>query len=189
MNVTVRNEYRTEVLLSDAELEAYGVTYEELDYSDPETRRVLWTIAADIRRLSGTDFTLSGRLLIEVFKESPGITKICFTRLEKEKDSKSIKQLVKSECVPLAVRFSDIEDVISFCLSVRICEESILFENDGIYILILYSSDVLLAGTASEYGSLCEHSRRTFAECSEMWHCIISRNAADTIRKAFSENQ
>ncbi len=192
MNITVRNEYRVEVLLSASELDAYGVTYDELDYSRAETRRVLWAIANEIRRLSGTDFTLSGKLLIEVFKENSGSTRICFTHLEKENDPKSIKQLIKCEAAPVAVSFCDIENVIGFCSAVKNQGESLLFEENGTYILILFlpcAYDAVITAAVSEYGSLCENSRIVLARCEEMKNCIIPHNAVETIRKAFSESQ
>ena len=34
MNVTIRNEYRVEAVLTSDELNEYGITYEEIDYKN-----------------------------------------------------------------------------------------------------------------------------------------------------------
>lgn len=188
MNITVRNDYRVEVLLSEKELQSYGVTYEELDYAKAETRRVLWALADDIRRFSGRDFSLSGKLLIEVIKENEGNTRICFTHMGKEKDPKSIKQLVKSVIAPEVVLFPGIDEVISASHAVRLTGESALYEHNGSYALIIYVPYALrdtLAGRISEFGSVCENSAVAEAVCTEMWNCIIPCEALQLIRQVF----
>lgn len=189
MNITVRNEYRVEVLLSAEEMKIYGITYEEMDYSNTETRRVLWSLANDIKKLSGVTITLSGKLLIEVMKENPDSIRICFTMLsEKEDDPISIKQLVKCESLPVIAEFNNIEDVISAAEAVEANAESMLFESNGKYRLMLYagtSEKGKLAAVTAEFGKVLENSRTEEARCREMWNCIISENALQVIIRTF----
>ena len=73
MNFLIRNEYRAEIILSSTELESYGITYEEIDYGNIETRRLLWTLKSEVQKRFGYTLPLSGRLLIEVIKEQESI--------------------------------------------------------------------------------------------------------------------
>ena len=41
------------------------ITYDEMDYSNIETRRVIWTILDTVRKDTGRDVDPSGNLMIE----------------------------------------------------------------------------------------------------------------------------
>ena len=97
MRIVPVNEYRVEVTLSPEELDGYDITYEQLDYADPDTRRVLWTLLSEIRRSSGVDLDLSGKLLIEATRETDGCCRVSFTSLPpRDGQNGSVKQLVKA---------------------------------------------------------------------------------------------
>ena len=50
MRITAVNEFRVEVTLTPEDLNDYDITYEQLDYADADTRRVLWTLLSEVRR-------------------------------------------------------------------------------------------------------------------------------------------
>lgn len=192
MQITVRNDHRAEVLLSAGEMEHYGITYEEMDYSDAETRRMLWSLISDIKKLSGLSLSLAGRLLIEVMKEKSGNVRICFTELEsKLSDPASFKQLVKSEAMPVVAEFTDIENIISLSFSAEKCIPNALYEKNGKYRVICFCDEKdkeWLEAVLSEFGHLTQNSRLETALCQEGWHCIIGENALGFLRQVFSEN-
>ncbi len=189
MNITVRNEYRVEALLSAEEMKIYGITYEEMDYGNTETRRVLWSLINDIKKLSGVAITLSGKLLIEVIKENSGNIRICFTMLpDREDDPKSVKQLVKCETLPVIAEFNNIEDVITVAGAVEINADSMLYECNGKYRMMFYAGLTekgKLAAVTAEFGNILENSRTEEARCRELWNCVISENALQVIKRAF----
>ncbi|MBE6790294.1 MAG: adaptor protein MecA [Clostridia bacterium] len=189
MNIIFRNEYRVEAEITDEELDSFGVTYEELDYGNIETRRVLRNIAEKIRMLSGAEINFSGRLLIEVIKERSDLFRICFSRLSnKNGDDKSVKQLVKSENEPVVAEFSDIEDVL---LSLPLFERdtlSSLYEKNGKYRLIAYlpgEKKERLLLRISEFSEVMPEGLTEKARCEELWSCIIEGSALSKLNEVF----
>ena len=47
-------------------MQRLDITYEALDYSNIETRRVLWTLLDEARRVAGTNISLSDRAAQEI---------------------------------------------------------------------------------------------------------------------------
>ena len=58
--------------LSCDDLNNLDITYEAMDYSDIETRRVIWTILERVRNSTGRDIDPSGNLIIEASPDSSG---------------------------------------------------------------------------------------------------------------------
>lgn len=99
MEITVRNEYRVEVGLTETEMERLGVRFETLDYGKLETRRALWTVVGELRR-RGVEVRLSGKVLIEAEKTDAGC-RLSITVLPPKGDrAPSVKQLVRAPKLP-----------------------------------------------------------------------------------------
>ncbi|MBR3766927.1 MAG: adaptor protein MecA [Clostridia bacterium] len=192
MNITVRNEYRVEAELTADELKIYGITYEQFDYKNIETRRVLWSLLDEIRRLYGISLSLSGKLLIEVIKESEEKYRICFSSLPPHgNDLKSVKQLIKSENTPVVAEFCCFEDVLSAALNTECYDSCSLFEKNGKYRLIFYvpsKEKTELLGKICEFAELPENPSLEKARCEEMWKCIITEDAVKKLISAFSKS-
>lgn len=189
MNVLVRNEYRVEVILSISELEGYGITYEEIDYRNIETRRMLWALQGEIREKYGYSIKLSGRLLIEVIKDTENSVKICFFYLSpKTKDDLSLKQLIKSECCPVIAEFSDFEEMLQAVSFLGSSLNSRLFEKNGKY-RILFSvkeeekEELILC--LCEFAEIFENSPKQTAECCELWNMIADTEAVSRLQSLF----
>ena len=189
MKVVIPNDYRVEVVLSCAELDGYGISYEEIDYKNIETRRFLWSVTGDIATLSGVRVPLSGRLLIEVIKDAEDEYRICFSSLGAPfSDEKSVKQLVKAETTPLIAEFSDIEYVLKCLPEIRAYEGGALFEKDGKYRMIFDvppSVREQLVTAVCEFSELLDFSRLEAAKCREYWNCIISEKAVKKLTEYF----
>lgn len=71
------------VELTQKDMLELDITYEEMDYSKIETRRVIWTIIQKIRDNLGRDIDPSGNLLIEASADSHGGCVLSFTVSEK----------------------------------------------------------------------------------------------------------
>lgn len=193
MNVLIRNDYRIEAELTATELDEYGITYEEIDYANIETRRVLWALLDKIRNTYGISLSLSGKLLIEVIKESDEKIRICFSVLPPHGcDGKSVKQLVKSENRPVIAEFSELEDVLSLVTHISGDIPSVLYEKNGKYRLMLYTQPEeknRITGKVCEFSLICENIALEKARCEEMWHCIIPGFAVKRLKTAFSEKR
>jgi len=193
MNITVKNEHAAEILLGKDEMDSMGITYEELDYANAETRRVLWSLLDEIRKKAAVDISFSGKLLIEVMKESKGSVRICFTSLSgNEKDPKSVKQLIKSEDVPILAEFTDFEMLLSTVPLLQNVSDSLLYVKNGRFRLAVYSEKrvkSMLEALLCEFGEASDDPFYEFAVCREMWDCIIASDAVKVLSSVFLRNQ
>ena len=186
MNVRVRNEYRVEVGLSSEELDRFGITYEEIDYGNIETRRLLWSLTEEIRQKNGINIKLSGKLLIEVMKDSDDGILICFSVLpDKNKDSASLKQLIKNESKPVITEFQDFDELM--CAIKFLDNDTInsLYEKNGKYRLILSADEekkYCIIPLLSEFGRFYENAALEAARCREMW-THISDDAIRSLKR------
>ncbi len=194
MNVTIRNEYRVEAVLTSDELNEYGITYEEIDYKNIETRRVLWTVLDEIKRRYDVRMSLAGKLLIEVIKESENSFRLCFSSLPPHGcDIKSVKQLVKTENLPVIAEFNSFEELLTSLSGIKgLTKEGILYEKNGRYRMVFYCTP---EDKAVLYGMLCEFSEVYCASsvekarCEEYWNLIIPQKAVSKLISAFLMNQ
>lgn len=76
-HIISKNKFIAE--LNRKDMEELDITYEEMDYSNIETRRVIWTIIDRIRDALGKDIDPSGNLLIEAVADTDGGCVLCFT--------------------------------------------------------------------------------------------------------------
>lgn len=65
--------------LSRSDMEQLDITYDSMDYSNIETRRVIWTILDRVRQSTGKDVDPSGNLMIEAAPDSYGGCFLMFT--------------------------------------------------------------------------------------------------------------
>ncbi len=83
MNIHSKGKNKIVVELSEKDMLELDITYEEMDYSKIETRRVIWTILQKVRDNTGRDIDPSGNLLIEAAADSHGGCVLNFTVPEK----------------------------------------------------------------------------------------------------------
>lgn len=182
MNITVCNEYRLEVKLTANELKAYDITYEDFDYSNIETRRVLWTILDEARHKSGADINMSGKLLIEIgLLEEDGIS-ISFTSLPpRGNNTPSVKQLIKTEENILILETDTLDKCVDAAVAGSFSGRSALYEKNGVYRLVFYSDSQLtpvLCARICRFGELhSKKNRMLLASTDELWNKIEGENA------------
>lgn len=85
MNIHSAGKNRIIVELSKKDMLDLDITYEEMDYSKIETRRVIWTILEKVRDSTGRDVDPTANLLIEVTADFQGGCVLCFTVGEKRR--------------------------------------------------------------------------------------------------------
>lgn len=187
MRIVPVNEYRVEVTLSPEELDGYDITYEQLDYADPDTRRVLWTLLSEVRRSSGVDLDLSGKLLIEATRETDGCCRVSFTSLPpRDGQNGSVKQLVKTETPPVVLECANLDDAALAAAACRTDAPSALYTLRGRYRLVFRVPSAERSAVAlrvCEFGELPPHPARLAAECGEYWQCVSEDNAAAILRR------
>lgn len=92
MNIHSVNKNKFIVELSAEDMSELDITYEEMDYSDIETRRVIWTILDRVRESTGRDVDPSGNLLIEAAADSDGGCILCFTMPSERRIAATVKE-------------------------------------------------------------------------------------------------
>ena len=79
MNITVQAENTICIELTRNDMTELDITYESMDYSNIETRRVIWTILDKARKTLGKSVDTDGKLLIEVAPSEDGGCILHFT--------------------------------------------------------------------------------------------------------------
>lgn len=186
MNITVYNEYRLEVKLSENELKAYDITYEDFDYSNIETRRVLWTILDEAKHKSGADINMSGKLLIEVSLLDEKEISISFTSLPpRGNNTPSVKQLIKTQENALILETDELDKCVDAAVAGGFSGRSALFEKNGIYRLVFYADTQIkpvLSARICRFGEL--YSKKTqmvLASTDELWNKIEGDTAVEKL--------
>ncbi len=87
MNIHLINKNKFIAELSEKDMNELDITYEEMDYGNIETRRVIWTVIDKIRETSGCEIDPSGNLLIEAVADSEGGCVLCFTIPERKRNA------------------------------------------------------------------------------------------------------
>lgn len=101
MKIESNGEEKIIVTLSQTDMNDLDITYDEMDYSNIETRRVIWTILDKARKTLGKSVDTDGKLLIEVAPAEDGGCILHFTN-SSFTDSKSKKRLImKKEAEPI----------------------------------------------------------------------------------------
>lgn len=132
MKIEAIGEEKILVALSDKDLSELDITYDEMDYSNIETRRVIWTILDEAKRSLGKSIDTDGRILIEVTPSDDGGCIMCFTTMPVT-DYKSKKKLImKKEAEPILFKALDHN---AFLDAIEILKESCeSFRNSEIFL-------------------------------------------------------
>ena len=101
MKIESNGEERITVTLSQTDMSDLDITYDEMDYSNIEPRRVIWTILDKARKTLGKSVDPDGKLLIEVAPSEDGGCILHFTN-SPFSDCKNKKRLImKKEAEPI----------------------------------------------------------------------------------------
>ncbi|MBQ7548817.1 MAG: adaptor protein MecA [Clostridia bacterium] len=79
MDIRAISSTRFAVGLSANDMQDLDITYDEMDYSNIETRRVIWVILDAVRQTLGRDIDPSGNLMIEAAPDNSGGCLLTFT--------------------------------------------------------------------------------------------------------------
>ena len=135
MKIESAGENSFYILLSDKDMNELGISFEELDYSNIETRRVIWTLLEEARNTLGRDIDPRSKMLIEVSKGDRGC-KIEFT-LSK---SGTGRFKIKKESPFINAFFNDFSNLCAFfehCRPENILESSEVYKYERGYALLL----------------------------------------------------
>lgn len=148
------------VQLSCDDMTKLDITYDEMDYSNIETRRVIWTILDTVRQDTGRDVDPSGNLVIEAAPDVEGGCILMFTVPAGTKIENIGTKKSKSNATCI-YEFKNTDDFLDF-ISVSDMDKNYVrcFSNDG-----KYRIEILCEYTAKIERFLDEYAKRIGRDC------------------------
>ncbi len=144
------------------------ITYDEMDYSNIETRRVIWTILDTVRKDTGRDVDPSGNLMIEAAPNPSGGCLLMFTVSAGLNRS---SQTVISKADPTRIfEFENADDMLDVMKHIGRNVKKRLF-TDGQRFRIEMPTDRAtdFERVLNEYGKFVGKDRLTVAATHEHW--------------------
>lgn len=188
MKIEAPEENKIVVRLTADDMMKLHITYEEMDYANIETRRVIWTLLDEARRELGRDIDPSGRMLIEALPAGEGGCVLRFTVLEQESKPQPLRHLtMKKSRTPLVYEFTSAQMLLDAAESVRrlnvLPPESELYRQEHCYRLIVSSAEQseLLEIALSEFGTPCARGELPAAFTREHWQSVCKSRALEQI--------
>ena len=174
------------VELSSDDMETLDIRYEDMDYSNIETRRVVWTLLDKAKQTLGRDIDPSGRLMIEAVPKADGG---CLLYFSIDCRSKTIRPCSRTKLrrgkFCLVYEFNDFDKLIDCARLYKTnCKASAtgsLYECDGVYRLVI-STDcepTELKNCFSEYGRYIGEGNLCVSFTRERWSLIEKDSALD----------
>ena len=188
MNIHAPQENRIVVELSRSDMTELDITYDEMDYGNIETRRVIWTILDRARRTLSRDIDPSGKLLIETVPTPDGGCVLCCTVLQKE-PGQILRQMlrIRKERMFCVYRFDDLNALTDCARTLRAMTPELprteLYYWHETYFLLLGG---LLPprgcrSILSEYGALCPEGSVSLAVLREHGKLLADGDAIEKL--------
>ena len=183
MKCRMLNENGIEVRLSRDEMQALDITYENLDYANTETRRVLWTVLDEAGSTLGCSIDLSGRMLIEARPDGDGGCILDFTLYPHAKMKLKRQKLTKNSGI-LLFEADSADALLAAVCAIHADVHADLYLQDGTFCLLLFVREeqhLPLTAVFSEFGTLREATEYEAAAIGEYRQCVC-RNAVQLLR-------
>ena len=181
MKINSPAEDRIIVDLTEQDMLNLDITYEDMDYSTIETRRVIWTVLDEAGKYLGREFDPSRRMIIEASPKTEGGCVLSFTILDSRRKTAVQKQLLKKQSECLICDFESLDAL--FSAAEGFCEEtapeSSLYEKSGKYRLILNNlcNSKDLKNHFSEFSRVISADKLMCDHTKEHWRILADKNA------------
>lgn len=186
MKINSPAEDRIIVDLTKQDMLELDITYEDMDYSTIETRRVIWTLLDEAGKALGRELDPTRRMIIEATPKSEGGCVLSFTILDARRRALPQKQLLKKQCETLICEFDSLDTLYSAAESYKGSADSSLYENSGKYRLIL--SNLCDARDIrqhfSEFGKIFAADRIACDYTKEHWRELAAENAISALSRS-----
>lgn len=184
MQINSPAENRIIVELSAQDMLELDITYEEMDYSTIETRRVIWTVLDAAGKALGREFDPSKKMIIEAMPHSSGGCTLCFTL--PDCNVRTRKPLLRKQPASIICDFFSLDNLYRAAECFRSSEavaQSSLYEDSGVYRLIVYSPFEIfsLMQYFGEFGKCRKSSALEEEFTREHWHLLAACNALEKL--------
>ncbi|MBQ8763733.1 MAG: adaptor protein MecA [Clostridia bacterium] len=186
MKINSPAEDRIIVDLSEQDLLGLNITYEDMDYSTIETRRVIWTVLDEAGKALGREFDPSRRMIIEASPKRDGGCTLSFTMLDSKRAVGVQKQFLKKQEKNILCEFENADMLMKAaeCLeSLNAVTNSSLYELGGKYRLLLSGNGDIpkIKQSCSEFGTSESCSELVCCFTKEHWKELVADNAIGKI--------
>lgn len=192
MKIELLDDKTVKVLLSKLDMYNLNLTYDEMDYKSPGTKKVLMQLLDEVKKQIKVDMT-KGKLFIEAFPYADGGCILYVNLLDgTELSSPSMKKKKTGFDTPIICCLEGINDLSA--LAIRLASDfshmilkSTLYLMNKKYYLVLYTyckMDSKISAIISEYGKLFGKGAVTAAIIFEHGELIIAENAINLLKKA-----
>ncbi len=192
MKIERLHEGKIKISLDKQDMMRLDTTFEELDYSKAETRKLISYLLKQALEETGFDSSKS-RLLIEAVPAPDGGCHLYFTTIDSD-EYKRLKKTAQKNTIPYVYEFPDIESVLDIIpvikewASVEFQENS-LYSLDEKFVLVLRSSPSFpyeAGSVLSEYGKFLGKGPAAEAHIAEHGTLICAFNAVEQLSAHFN---
>lgn len=197
MKIEAPFENKIIVDLTTQDLAELDITYEDMDYANIETRRVIWTLLDRAGQALGRDIDPTGRMMIEAIPKQAGGCTMHFTIYQDEKPAYIAHSAaaqgavtagtLKKDAAVFTYEFHSADDLldcaVNFVRSPLPHVRSALYGKDGVFRLLLEVSGNTRRAKAyfNEFASLCVEGVFAAAATREHWRVITPQAALEKI--------
>lgn len=184
MKINSPAEDKIIVDLTKQDMLELDITYEAMDYSTIETRRVIWTVLGEAGRHLGRELDPSRRMIIEASPKFEGGCTLTFTILDGRKKASAQKHTLRKADDSIICDFENLDDLFRAAEELGRSDfavQSSLFELDGTYRLILGCSSESVNGMLSEFCKIKSCNKLLSDFTNEHWRTLASDNAIESL--------
>lgn len=175
MKIESDGEEKIAVTLTEGDMQDFDITYDEMDYANIETRRVIWTILDEAKRILGKPINIDNRLLIQVSPGEDGGCIMHFSQLNDPCAHHKKRLIMKKDAEPVIFTTSDYDayiDVITLLKETPDIYTSAEFFTSGKNLcIVLHPTPTLtekLITQLCEFGDVSLANKKDLAQLYEM---------------------
>ena len=189
MKIVSPQDNKIVVELTNADMAELDITYEEMDYGNIETRRVIWTILDRARHSLCRDIDPSGKMLIESVPTPEGGCVLYITVLQTQAYALGCRGILRihKERTRFTYAFDSLGDLTACAARLResapkSCKSS-LYLLDGRYRLCVRSDQPprRIRTLLAEYGTACADSEFADAYLREHGKLLAENDAIEKL--------
>lgn len=173
------------ISLSSQDLDELGITYEDMDYKNLDTRRVIYTLLQEASDQLDRDIHPSGKMLIEAIPDPFGGCVLYFTVYQSDADKEEYTQTTSK--FTLMCEFgteNDLIDASRVIVNTFINTPSSKLYTDGNDYRLIFrcaSKHKKLKSMMSEYCKTQTESSNKIAHTKEHWSCLCDTDAIEKL--------
>lgn len=172
MRIDITDKKSIMVELSKDDLSKSEITYEQLDYSNPQTRKLVRRILDKIRSETGLFASECSALEVEVMPDSFGGCLMFFKEAQKANEAQNEAALFACENISNLIDCSRAAEK-----AFKSLPNAALYQNEGGYLLFVAECSESLSALLCEYLSKCTASQTELAVTLEHSVCLAENDA------------